>query len=148
MNQPVVDLIGRWILGGAFITAALPKIVDPAAFAKIIYGYGLVPNGLINMVAITLPFLEFIAGLAVLSGLFLRPADRILILLLLTFIGAVLVNWIRGHSFDCGCFSLTGQAEPSSPAAILLRDLFLMVCALFVLRFQGVRLWALGKTRS
>ena len=38
-----IELAARWILGGMFVYASYNKILAPAVFAKIIYGYGLFP---------------------------------------------------------------------------------------------------------
>ena len=63
-----IELAARWILGLTFIYASAYKIVSPADFAKIVYGYGLFPAGLINLIAIIIPFLELVGGLALLLG--------------------------------------------------------------------------------
>ena len=57
-----VDLVLRWLLGGLFVLASAHKIMDPAAFAKIIYGYDLFPAVAINLIAIILPYIELTAG--------------------------------------------------------------------------------------
>ena len=52
-----IELAARWILGLTFIYASYSKILAPADFAKIVYGYNLFPNGAINLIAIVLPFI-------------------------------------------------------------------------------------------
>jgi len=144
----VLDLAARWLLGVVFVSAALPKIIAPAAFAKIVYGYGLVPPELINAVAIVLPHVEMVAGTALAAGVLIRPAVRVLFGLLILFISATSINWIRGHVFDCGCFSVIGQTTHTTPAVILARDIALVLIVVFVGRFQGRRQWVLPGNRS
>jgi hypothetical protein len=51
-----VELAFRWILGLTFVYASYHKILVPADFAKIIYGYDLFPEILINLIAIVVPY--------------------------------------------------------------------------------------------
>ncbi|HSN54730.1 MAG TPA: MauE/DoxX family redox-associated membrane protein, partial [Candidatus Sulfomarinibacteraceae bacterium] len=53
----------RWYLGVLFVGACLHKIADPRAFAVDIATYDILPLGLVNLAAITLPFVELAAGL-------------------------------------------------------------------------------------
>ena len=65
-----IELAVRWILGVIFVYASYNKILAPAAFAKIIYGYDLFPAVFINLIAIIVPFLELFAGLALIIGVY------------------------------------------------------------------------------
>ena len=62
-----IELAARWILGVIFIYASYHKILAPADFAKIVYGYALFPAALINLIAIIVPFMELVAGFAPLA---------------------------------------------------------------------------------
>ena len=64
----------RWILGITFIYASYYKILSPTDFAKMVYGYNLFPEVLINLIAIVLPFVELISGLCLLLGIYPRSA--------------------------------------------------------------------------
>ena len=72
-----------WLLGGLFIWAGVVKLSDPKTFARSIDAFGLVPEILLPAVAILLPAIEIIVGLAVLrrwrAGL---PAMAALLVLL------------------------------------------------------------------
>ena len=57
---PVV-LFARLILGGVFIYASIDKILNPGDFAKIISNYHVLPFGLENLLAITLPWVELLS---------------------------------------------------------------------------------------
>ncbi|HTD52109.1 MAG TPA: MauE/DoxX family redox-associated membrane protein [Thermoanaerobaculia bacterium] len=100
-------------LGAIFVAAAIPKILDPPAFAHMIYNYKLAPGWAINALAITLPWVELLAGLALILGVWKREAAVLIGLLLLLFIASVGINLARGHAIDCGCFDVreAGKTE-------------------------------------
>lgn len=129
----------RWFLGITFVYASYHKIIEPAVFAKIIYGYGLFPESSINLAAIFLPFIELICGYALIFGVYPRSAALIVNGMLFAFIIALSVNLIRGHEFDCGCFSF-GEAGHVSPASqLLIRDIIYFALGLQIFFFHGRR---------
>jgi uncharacterized membrane protein YphA (DoxX/SURF4 family) len=67
-------IVARLTLASIFIYASLDKIAHPAAFAKDVYNYQILPDALINMTALVLPWLELLLGLCLLSGLWLPGA--------------------------------------------------------------------------
>ena len=137
LARPPSQFILRWILGLAFIYASWHKIADPAQFAKAVYGYGLFPSVLINPIAILLPFVELVCGLALFGGIAPRGAALVLGCLLVAFILIIGFNWARGHQFDCGCFSIAQDGPPLHPAWSILRNMLLLSCAGGLLRFSS-----------
>jgi hypothetical protein len=133
----------RWFLGVTFFYSAYHKIADPAAFAKIIYGYKLFPAVSVNLIAIVLPFLELFSALALFMGVYPRSAALIIKGMLLGFIFAISVNLIRGVKFDCGCFSLGETGHTSSAVQLLVRDIFYFMLGLHLLFYQKKRRWCL-----
>jgi len=125
-----VELAARWILGLTFIYASFHKILSPADFAKIIYGYDLFPAALINLMAITIPFVELTTGLALVLGIYPRSAALIINAMLLGFIVALSINLVRGHEFDCGCFSAAQGGYTPSAWVLLGRDFLLLAVGL------------------
>lgn len=93
-------------LGAIFVVAAIPKIADPPSFAHMIYNYRLVPGFAVNALALVMPWVELLAGLALILGVWRREAAATIGLLLLVFIAAIGVNLSRGHAVDCGCFDV------------------------------------------
>ena len=138
-NNSRIELAARWILGLTFVYASLHKILAPADFAKIVYGYGLFPEILINLIAITIPFLELVTGLALIIGIYSRSAAITINGLLLAFIFVLSINLIRGHEFDCGCFSVGKSGYSSSPGVTIARDIFYFILGLQVILFNGIR---------
>ncbi len=144
-NNNRLELAARWILGLTFIYASFHKIMAPAEFAKIVYGYDLFPEIFINLIAITLPFLELIAGLALIIGVYPRSAAIIINGLLLAFIVVLAINLIRGHEFDCGCFSAGQSGYSSSPKVTLVRDFIYFILGLQIIVFGGNRILSINR---
>lgn len=136
----------RWSLGVIFLYACYHKIIAPAHFAKIIYGYYLFPDVSINLIAIVLPFIELIAGLAMILGIYPRSAVLIVNGMLIMFIFALSINLIRGIQFDCGCFSFGEAGYTYSAGQLLIRDIVFFVCGLQVLFFRNRRKLCLRQT--
>ncbi len=145
LQHPWVGLCARIILGLVFISAALPKIADPPGFAKAIWAYGLFPAWCLNPLALCLPWLELLCGLALLVGWWTRATSLWMAGLLLTFVLALSINLARHHPVDCGCF---GGSAPKTEVEKLAdmrwtiaRDLGLLLLVLQVL-------WASGRDRT
>ena len=141
-------MIARWVLGGMFLFACYHKIVEPAHFAKIIYGYYLFPDFSINLIAIILPFLELFAGIALILGIYPRSAVLIINAILFAFIVAISINLIRGHEFDCGCFSFGAAADTFSVVQLLIRDIVCFFLGLQILFFANSRKWCVRQSGS
>ena len=147
-NNSWIELAVRWILGLTFIYASYHKIISPADFAKIVYGYGLFPEIFINLIAIVIPFLELIAGLALIIGVYPRSAAMIINALLLVFVTVLAINLIRGHEFDCGCFSAGQSGYTSSSEVTLVRDVIYFILGIQVVLFEGHRRSCFGRMNS
>jgi len=147
-NNSWIELAARWILGFTFIYASFYKIISPADFAKIVYGYGLFPEIFINLIAIVIPFLELVAGIALIIGLYPRSAAIIINGLLVAFITALAINLIRGHEFDCGCFSVAQSGYTSSPKVTLVRDIIYFIFGMQIVLFEGRRRSCFGRIIS
>ena len=147
-------LAGPWLtirvqiaLGVIFVAAALPKIVDPPSFAHMIYNYKLIPWPLINPMALVMPWIELLCGLALILGIWKDTARTIIAALLVTFIIAISINLARGNAIDCGCFDVSAAGKTTAERIddmrlVILRDLgmLLMVAQLWYASAQQRRL--------
>jgi uncharacterized membrane protein YphA (DoxX/SURF4 family) len=125
-------------LGALFVAAAIPKILDPPSFAHMVYNYRLLPGALVNSMALVLPWVELLAGLALILGFWRRTAAGLTAILLLVFIGALSVNLARGNPVNCGCFDIKAKDMPraellSEMRWTILRDVGLLALAVQVL---------------
>ena len=132
--HPWLSVRVQLALGAVFVTAALPKLADPPGFAKAIWNYQLFPGLLIYPMALTLPWLELLCGLALCLGLWTRAASAWITVLLLAFVAALSLNLARRHPIDCGCFStqtrpLTEPERLADMRWVILRDLGLLALA-------------------
>lgn len=107
--------VSRLFLGGIFIVAAWPKIVDLPAFAQSIKYYDMVPLGFLPHFATLLVGLEFVVGIALIAGLWRRGSSALVSAMLVMFIVALSTAYLRGLSIDCGCF--TAELSPLDAAA-------------------------------
>ncbi|MDY6972195.1 MAG: MauE/DoxX family redox-associated membrane protein [Thermodesulfobacteriota bacterium] len=140
-----LELVARWVLGLTFLYASCHKIFEPADFAKIIYGYYLFPDFSINLIAIILPYMELFSGLALLLGVYPRSAALIVGGMLTVFIIALTINLIRGHEFDCGCFSFGNTGQTDAAIQLLARDTIYLFLALLVIFFDRTRRWCVWR---
>jgi hypothetical protein len=101
----------RLVVAAVFLFAALPKLLDPVAFARDIDNYRMVPDALIGPLALTLPVAEILIGLALVSGVFARGAAVVAGAMLAGFAGGMIQAILRGINLDCGCFGQLAEAQ-------------------------------------
>ena len=123
------------VFGVAFVYAGFRKIQDPGLFLIDIRSFDLLPDPFAAWLALGLPWLELLAGLAVMIG-FLRKGGLLLLNLALgAFFVAILSAWSRGLDIRCGCF---GSSEAStSYIELIARDSVLLAMGLFLLLRDG-----------
>lgn len=138
---PYLELLFRWGLGLLFLYAGVQKIMDPYGFAKTIYGYGILPGELVNLTAIVLPWVEVVAGGALVLGICPVSSAGVTSGLLCLFLVALVYNIARGYTFDCGCFGSGG--DETTGWNTVWRDVAMLVPAVGVMCFQGRRRFCL-----
>ena len=141
LRHPWVHLALRLALGGFFVYASLDKIADPATFARIVYQWqiaGPVPS---NLAAVILPWVEALAGVLLIAGLWKREAAAVIAVLLLVFIVAAGSVMARGIDVgNSGCFSTAKAEEPAWWTGVgwflVSRNLVLLGAALVLIRVE------------
>ena len=130
-----IVLLFRLVLGATFIYASLDKIAHPEQFARIIYNYKILPPFLINIFAVTLPWVELVAGLFLILGIFTQSAAFLICFLLMVFVFAISINLFRGIDLNCGCFS-TDPAGKKEGISLLFKDFLFLFMGLMVFFFN------------
>ena len=125
----------RLVLSFVFIFAAVSKTADPQAFSQTIANYRLLPDFLINISAIVLPWIELCAGLLLLFGISVKENSAVLSGLLIIFISAIFISILRGLDIECGCF---GTVDGSKVGIIkILENAGLLVLGLILLKYSS-----------
>lgn len=136
----------RLVLGAVFIFASYDKILYPSAFAGAIYNYQILPDILVNLAAMVLPWLELCVGLLLLANRWVRGAAFLTTGLMGLFLAALVFNQVRGLNVHCGCFS-TQSAEGAADWWTVARDSVFLGISVFLFR-QALRVQPSGKTGS
>jgi putative oxidoreductase len=100
------------IVGALFVFAGLTKIVDlqpfrfldPMEFARGIDNYKILPWAASVWLALYLPWLEILCGLALIFRRLYFGALSLVLALMIVFIGASIAAKARGIDITCGCF--------------------------------------------
>jgi putative oxidoreductase len=142
LTHPWLTIRVQIALGAIFVVAALPKIADPPSFAHMIYNYRLVPSSLINISALVMPWVEVLAGLALILGVWKAGARTLITIMLAVFIIAISINLTRDNAIDCGCFNVADRGKTHEQRIFdmkvdVLRDLGMLLLA--------GQLWLAGK---
>jgi putative oxidoreductase len=129
IRNRVVLLLFQVVIGGLFVYAGVLKIADPLGFAQDIENYRLVPRAIAFLTALVLPWVETLAGAALVVGLFKRTSAGLISVMLGMFIGLVAVTMARGLDVDCGCFGALGR---KAGWTLLLEDALMLFMAVQV----------------
>ncbi len=121
----------RLILALIFIYAGAVKMQDVVAFASHVAAYQILPYAMNYLVAATLPYMEFLAGIILLLNARVRPALVVVGSMTLVFMVALISVLLRGLDIDCGCFDPSGGQDVTAGVA-LLRDVGLMILVLLI----------------
>jgi uncharacterized membrane protein YphA (DoxX/SURF4 family) len=111
IDNPVLILVLRLAVAGIFIGAAYSKILDPAAFAKSVNNYHILPGTLVNVFAFTLPWLELLAAIGLLTGIWFRSSALLINGMMVMFLVGLIIAMATGVSINCGCFTQNPEVK-------------------------------------
>jgi len=128
----------RVVLAGIFFYAGWIKVSDPTLFAIKVRNYELLSDPWVAFVAITLPWLEIICAVCIVSRRFERGALMWVAGMLLVFLFGLISALARGLDIDCGCFG--GTLDHGSLAVAVATDVVLLMITvrLCLLAGQGL----------
>lgn len=133
INNPKLQFLFRFILGGVFIWAGVVKIAAPLDFAQDIANYQIFPDSLSFFLALILPYVEVLCGILIVAGIIPRTSAFILSGLLVGFLLLIVITMIRGIDVECGCFGSLGRKVDHK---LLLTDLGLLFLGLNVFLYR------------
>jgi len=122
------DRLIPYFLGLVFVAAGVLKIVDPAAFAFSIARLRLTPMGLVGPLAILLPWVELVTGLALYIPRLQIAACRLALAMLIGFTAILAIAHLRGTAAACGCFG-SSDSFWNKPEVTFLRNIPLIALA-------------------
>ncbi len=119
-------------LGVLFFWSGIGKLQHFNDFLQAVYAYNILPVTLAKIYAQMLPWVEIMAAVYLILGLFTRFSAGLINLMMLSFIIAISAVLLRGDSLeDCGCF-IGGQSEPLTPKK-LVEDFFLLLAGVYLM---------------
>ena len=134
----LVQLAMRLFVGGFYLLAGGLKVSNPGKFAEAVANYRILPHALINLVAITLPWIEVVAGLFLVLGIWQKASAWLINVMTAVFIAGITSAVIRGLNIECGCFGTVGGRKVGLTA--IAEDVALLACGLWLVwRSTGKR---------
>jgi len=103
-ESPTTIRVCQVAIGVMMAWAGLAKIGDLHGFAEQLHNFRMMPVPIENLIAMSLPWIELVAALALIFGVRARAGAILSALLLATFTAAVFVAMARGLDIECGCF--------------------------------------------
>jgi putative oxidoreductase len=108
--DPRLTLVLRLAVGAVFLYASARRLFDPLPLADAIDDYRILPAAAVNVVAVTLPWIELLTGLCLVFGIGTSGAGLVASLLAGTYLVAMASALARGLDIGCGCFGDGGEA--------------------------------------
>ena len=132
-NKTIFYHVIRIVLAIVFIYASIDKIIHPQPFAQAVFNHQVLPEALINIIAIVLPWMEFILGISLLFNVWMHGASTLTAGLMLIFFSTITFNLLRGLDVGCGCFS--SSTEESMDSLTFIRDMIFLCLSLSLVVF-------------
>jgi putative oxidoreductase len=136
LGDPRLAALLRVGVGALFLYAGIAKGLSPAGFAEDIANYRMLPGALVPLVAVTLPWMEILAGMALVTGWGVRGGALVVAGMLVVFAVGIGQALIRGIDLSCGCF---GAGEAPATWLMVGRNLLLIAACAHVYAFDRGR---------
>lgn len=133
----ILDLISafaRFFMAYIWIAAGVEKLNKHFTMTQTIEAYQIFTPEWSHYLAYLIGPLEIAGGVLLLLGLFMRPAAKVGIIVLVLFMIGIGQAWARGLNIDCGCF----EVDPANTDRVmdyvktLGRDLFFLVLMVWI----------------
>lgn len=105
----IFTFVLRLVFGALFIWSGIAKIKDPIGFADAVRNFEIIGDPYAVAVALYLPWLEVISGIAVMWDRFAKSASFLITGMVVVFTLLIVTAWVRGLDISCGCFGGTGE---------------------------------------
>ncbi len=138
LSNKYLLVLFRIIVGFVFIYAGILKISDPEGFSDAINNYDLLPLSFVNFFAITLPWIEVVAGLFLMFGISVKENSFIFSVMLIVFILAIIISLGRGLNIECGCFGTSSGTKVG--ISKLVENIVLLTFSILLIKFDSVYL--------
>ncbi len=136
LKSEILKISSRMVLSIIFIFFAIDKIADPVQFAKEINNYKILPDYLINISAIILPWIELFVGFLIFIGSKIKSASIITAAMLIVFIIAVSIAMAKGLNINCGC---SGSLAQKVGWAKIIENISLIILCIYLYVFPDSR---------
>jgi hypothetical protein len=120
------DIIVTWVIGVAFLLAGVPHWENPYYFLGSVYAYKFVDPGVGQMVAISLPLIQLVLAILLLTRILIDAAHWASMFLFSCFAAVQTVAFLRSLDISCGCFG------PGHETTIGFQTLFLVYTLLLL----------------
>lgn len=130
----LVSAFARFFMAYIWITAGVEKLNKHFTMTQTIEAYQIFTPEWSHYLAYLIGPLEIAGGVLLLLGLFMRPAAKVGIIVLVLFMIGIGQAWARGLDIDCGCF----EVDPANTDQVmdyvktLGRDLFFLVLMVWI----------------
>lgn len=104
LRDPIVSWSLAIALAAILCSASVHKLSDVEGFKETLQNYNLLPQALVTIVAILLPFVELCAGVTMLWPTTSNIGAELASFLFISYAAAISINLLRGRdNIDCGC---------------------------------------------
>jgi len=124
----------KFFCGLVLAFASLDKLGNPHQFAEMVANFKVLPDSLVPLAGVVIPWLEFFAGLCLIFGIKWRGAALIFCGLMMVYILAMSWDLLSGIDVNCVCFK--SDSTEKITWMTVLRDVLFLWAGFIVLMAQ------------